>query len=32
LVKTDKEDRPVEEVKIVRAYLPDDNSQALQRY
>ncbi|EMD88828.1 hypothetical protein COCC4DRAFT_50214 [Bipolaris maydis ATCC 48331] len=32
LVKTDKEDRPVEEVKIVRAYLPDDNAQALQRY
>lgn len=32
LVKTDKEDRPVEEVKIVRAYLVDDNAQALQRY
>ncbi|EMD64280.1 hypothetical protein GGP41_006707 [Bipolaris sorokiniana] len=32
LVKTDKEDRPVEEVKIVRAYIPDDNAQALQRY
>ncbi|KAF1831124.1 peptidyl-prolyl cis-trans isomerase [Decorospora gaudefroyi] len=31
LVKTDKEDRPVEEVKIVKAYLADDGAFALQR-
>ncbi|CAG5155412.1 uncharacterized protein ALTATR162_LOCUS3650 [Alternaria atra] len=32
LVKTDKEDRPVEEVKIVKAYLVDDGAFAVQRY
>ncbi|KAH6869947.1 heme binding [Alternaria novae-zelandiae] len=32
LVKTDKEDRPVEEVKIVKAYLVDDGAMAMQRY
>ncbi|CAA9959884.1 hypothetical protein CFE70_003328 [Pyrenophora teres f. teres 0-1] len=32
LVKTDKEDRPVEEIKIIKAYLVDDNASALQRY
>ncbi|KAG9185561.1 peptidyl-prolyl cis-trans isomerase [Alternaria panax] len=32
LVKTDKEDRPVEEVKIVKAYLVDDGAFAMQRY
>jgi peptidyl-prolyl cis-trans isomerase-like 1 len=32
MVKTDKEDRPIEEIKIVRAYLVDDsNAFALQR-
>ena len=32
LVKTDKEDRPVEEVKIIKAYLVDDGAFAMQRY
>ncbi|KAF1938912.1 peptidyl-prolyl cis-trans isomerase [Clathrospora elynae] len=31
LVKTDKEDRPIQEVKIVKAYLVDDGAFALQR-
>ncbi|KAL6710719.1 Peptidyl-prolyl cis-trans isomerase-like 1 [Coniothyrium glycines] len=31
LVKTDKEDRPLEELKIVRAYVPGEDSFALQR-
>ncbi|RMZ71313.1 Peptidyl-prolyl cis-trans isomerase-like 1 [Pyrenophora seminiperda CCB06] len=32
LVKTDKEDRPVEEIKIIKAYLADEGASALQRY
>ncbi|CBX93309.1 heme binding [Plenodomus lingam] len=31
LVKTDKEDRPVEDIKIIRAYIPGEDSFALQR-